>query len=186
MNHFQFYLWYQFVLSDIFKMGDSTETFGSYALLSICCAALFSLIMFYFIADKINQKATMMSGLIIQGICLMVFAIFSENAEVLKSIYIPLLVVMTIGFSFGMEGSGILFTSQNLPPCAVPHAMYIQWLAGCAICFSNYYMLEFRVLGLMTTLAISCGVSFILLLVSFILLGLNPTDRRESEIISKV
>jgi len=137
MNHFQFYLWYQFVLSGIFTMDGSSEKFGSYALLAICCAALFSLIVFYFIADKINQKATMMVGLIIQGICLVVFAIFHENVDVLKAIYIPLLVIYTIGFSFGMEGSGILFTNQNLPPCAVPHAMYIQWLAGCVICFSN-------------------------------------------------
>ena len=139
MNHFQFYIWYQFTLSGMFGMEDkdSDEKFGSWALFAICTSALVSLLVFYFIADKINRKITMMIGVLVQCICLTVIAVVHEDKDVLRAIYIPILVLYTIGFSFGMEGSGIMFTNEALPPCAVPNAMYIQWLAGCVICFSN-------------------------------------------------
>lgn len=157
MNHFQFYVWYQ-----TNKLSHLNFD-GSWALLAMCVTAFISLIIFIGLAGKIDRKLMMMVGVFIQMVCLIVVAVFNSNIDVSSYLFIPMMVLYTIGFTFGMESAGILFTQEALPPCAIPHAMYCQWLAGAFLCFTNFLAFKTSVEFLMYVFATCCGLSFLFL-----------------------
>jgi len=91
--------------------------------------------------NKLGRKFLMQTGVSVQCICLLLMATLAYS-DWINELFFPILVVYIMAFSIGMEACGIIFTCEILPQCAVPWAMYSQWIAGCLICFGNYLALK--------------------------------------------
>lgn len=127
-NFFQFYA--------VFSLKELGHD-GNWCFFALVWSAFAALLIYIFIVDLVGRKFLMQIGALIQCICMVIMAVGAYE-DWMEPVFIPQVCLFILAFSIGMEGSGIMFTNEMLPPCAVSWAMYSQWLAGCLLCFTNY------------------------------------------------